>query len=187
MVKLNNKAWVNFFFLLVGFYFLPILLKPHKIDLIKSKHYIIPLIILLPLYFLFPIVFNEEPSHIPIVAGIINHGLDILGLDRLLIFNNGGPGAGQGSSSLAIEFQLDLNSMMATQVWEYGASAGISNQVMGDVQRLDNGNTLVTYSIQGVVHEVDQNGSLLQELSWGSGAAIGYSMKRQSLYGPPPK
>jgi hypothetical protein len=58
---------------------------------------------------------------------------------------------------------------------------------MGDVQRLPNGNTLVTYSYQGLIHEVSPEGALLQQLSWGIGGAVGYSMKRASLYGPPPK
>jgi hypothetical protein len=110
-----------------------------------------------------------------------NHGHHMLAPDRLLIFNNGSMGAG----SVAIEIQLDLNSMTATRVWEY--SSGNSSNVLGDVQRLDNGNTVVTYSDSGVIHEVDANGNLLQEITWQLGGALGYVMKRQTLYGPPPK
>lgn len=113
------------------------------------------------------------------------HGLDVLGLDHLLIFNNGDMGG--GGQSLAIEIQLDLDGMTATRTWEYAANPSISNPIMGDVQRLPNGNTLVTYSYQGLIHEVSPVGALLQQLSWGIGGAVGYSMKRASLYGPPPK
>jgi hypothetical protein len=113
------------------------------------------------------------------------HGFHILAPDKLLIFNNGPMGAGAGS--LAIELQLDLTAMTATRAWTYTANPSIANNVMGDVQRLDNGNTLVTYSTQGIVHEVDSTGKLLQSLSWGLGGAIGYSTKRKSLYGPPPR
>ena len=63
----------------------------------------------------------------------------------------------------------------------------VANAIMGDVQRLWNENTLVTYSTQGVIHEVDKNKMLLQSLSWGTGGALGYVVKRQSLYGPSPK
>jgi len=112
------------------------------------------------------------------------HGFQMLGLDRLLIFNNGA--AGDRAGSLAIEILLNLNSMTATRGFQYAAQPAIANQVMGDVQRLDNGNTLVAYSTQGVVHEVDANGRLLQQLEWGLGGAIGYVEKRKSLYGPPP-
>ena len=90
-----------------------------------------------------------------------------------------------GSNSLAIEIQLDLSSWTATRVWTY--DGGISSMVMGDVQRLDNGNTLVTYSQAGVIHEVNASGQRLRELSWSLGGAVGYSMHRMSLYGPPPK
>src|SRR5690606_22850965 len=99
------------------------------------------------------------------------HGLDILGLDRILIFNNGQMGGGPGS--LAIEIQLDLGSMTATRVWEYAAMPAIQNAIMGDVQRLENGNTLVTYSTQGIIHEVAPDKSLVQSLTWGIGGAVG--------------
>ncbi len=58
---------------------------------------------------------------------------------------------------------------------------------MGDVQRLPNGNTIVAYSTQGVLHEVSSNGTLLQELTWPVSASFGYIQKRATLYGPPPK
>jgi hypothetical protein len=113
------------------------------------------------------------------------HGLHVLGEDHLLIFNNGAMGG--GGASIVFEIQLDLGAMTATRGWQYASMPAIQNPIMGDVQRLDNGNTLVTYSYQGIIHEVSSNGMLLQELSWGIGGAIGYSMKRASLYGPPPK
>lgn len=113
-----------------------------------------------------------------------NHGLDLLAEDRLLIFNNGP--MGQGSGSRAIELKLDLTAKTATRAWEYFAQPTIANAIMGDVQRLWNGNTLVTYSTQGVVHEVNAAKEVLQEIEWPLGGAIGYVSKRQSLYGPPP-
>jgi hypothetical protein len=113
------------------------------------------------------------------------HGFHILAPDRLLMFNNGA--MNQGAGSLAIEIKLDLTAKTATRAWTYTAQPSISNNVMGDVQRLDNGNTLVSYSTQGIVHEVDAAGKLLQSLSWGIGGAIGYTTKRKSLYGPPPR
>jgi hypothetical protein len=81
---------------------------------------------------------------------------------------------------------LDLNAMTTKAVWSY--SANINNAVMGDVQRLDNGNTIVAYSLAGVIHEVDSSGKLLQSLTWGSGSgSIGYITKRKTLYGPSPR
>ncbi len=116
---------------------------------------------------------------------IREHGIDVIDVDRVLIFNNNEPQDPRGS--LATEIQLDLEAMTATKVWEYQADPPISNQVLGDVQRLANGNTVIAYSAQGLMHEVDAEGNLLQEIVWPLGAAFGYIVKRDSLYGPPPR
>lgn len=114
------------------------------------------------------------------------HGINLLGLDRFVYFNNGAMGQ-VGTGSLAIELQLDLNAMTATRVWTYASTPPIQNQQLGDVQRLANGNTVVAYSTQGVLQEVDAGGNLLQEITWPIGGAFGYIVKRSSLYGPPPR
>jgi hypothetical protein len=98
--------------------------------------------------------------------------------DSLLIFNNGN---GFMGSSRVLEFDYDLQARSATQIFEY--DSGISAAYFGDVQRLPNGNTLVTYSPNGVIHEVDANGTLLREVTTNT---IGYSRHRKTLYGPPP-
>jgi len=112
------------------------------------------------------------------------HGVHVLGPDRLLFFNNGSLG---GGGSLAIELQLDLAAKTAKKAWTYQASPAIANDIMGDVQRLKNGNTIVAYSTKGVLHEVSAQGTLLQAWSWPIGGAFGYISKRKSLYGPPEK
>lgn len=123
------------------------------------------------------------------------HGIHILGLDDFLIFNNenamgggpvGGTGGGNGKS-MAIEEKLDLTGKKVTRAWSYTANPSISNAVMGDVQRLSNGNTIVAFSTAGALHEVDSTGNVVQELAWPLGASFGYIEKRASLYGPPPK
>ena len=61
---------------------------------------------------------------------------------------------------------------------------------MGGVQALPNGNILVTYSNAGISHEVNPDGELVEEISWGAGGGgggIGYTVRRASLYGPPPE
>jgi hypothetical protein len=108
------------------------------------------------------------------------HGHHLLAPNRLLFFNNGS----QGTDSIMREVTLDLSAMTATTSWMYDGDE--SSQTLGDVQRLSNGNTLVTYSNAGVIHEVDAGGTLLQSLSIASGS-FGYVMKRASLYGAPPK
>ena len=119
------------------------------------------------------------------------HGIHVLGRDRLLIFNNntagnqGVPGTSDGS--VALEVSIDPAAKTVYQVWSYAADPPIQIDIMGDVQRLPNGNTIVAYSTSGVVHEVDANGTLLRELIWPLRGAFGYIESRASLYGPPPK
>jgi hypothetical protein len=79
--------------------------------------------------------------------------------------------------------------MTTSEVWSYQSSPTISNGVMGDVQRLDNGNTIIAYSTAGTIHEVDAKKNVLQTLVWSglSSAGFGYVTKRKTLYGKPPR
>lgn len=106
------------------------------------------------------------------------HGHHLVDASHLLFFNN--DGAGAGGSSLAVEVDLDESAMTATRVWWY--DGGLGSSTLGDVRRLENGNTLVTYSNAGLIHEVDPDGEVVQVISWSLGGAIGYVTHRASLY-----
>src|SRR5262245_38509669 len=113
------------------------------------------------------------------------HGLDVLAPNRILYFNNGAEGSAVGS--VVRELVLDLDQMTATRVWTYTPVPRIENVQLGDVQRLANGNTVVAFSTQGVLQEVNAQGTVLQEIVWPLGGAYGYIHKRATLYGPPPR
>jgi hypothetical protein len=106
----------------------------------------------------------------------VQHGHQVLE-SSILIFNNNGTNAG----SSILEFEYDLGTGVASNILDY--SSGNSSQAFGDVKRLSNGNTFITYSSTGVIHEIDGAGNLLHEVTTDS---IGYSEHRKSLYGPPP-
>jgi len=110
------------------------------------------------------------------------HGIDVLDANTILFFNNGTSGG-----STAIEMALDMGSMMASRAWTYTDADNLKNDIMGDVQRLENGNTIVAYSTKGVLQEVNAAGQVLEELVWGLPGAYGYIQKRKTLYGPPPR
>jgi hypothetical protein len=119
-------------------------------------------------------------------------GIHLLAVDRFVLFNNNSkavanPSAigGDGTGSIVFELKLDTAARTITKVWAYKSS--IANDVMGDVQRLDNGNTVIAYSSKGVLQEVDQDGTLLEEWTLDLGAVMGYIQKRKTLYGPPPR
>jgi Arylsulfotransferase (ASST) len=123
------------------------------------------------------------------------HGFHILAANDILLFNNNstvnfgggswGSAAGDGSGSIALELKLDTTAKTASSVWSYKANPGIDNQILGDVQRLPNGNTVVDYATKDTIQEVDSKGNLLQTIT--SNYSFGYIQKRATLYGPPPR
>jgi hypothetical protein len=113
------------------------------------------------------------------VAGdwTVNHGHDLLDDGTFILFNNG-----QNGASAALFYKLTETGTFAAQKLD-SYSPGTSSPVLGDVQRLPNGNTLVTFSSGAVMHEIDPSGGLVQSIS-GPG---GYAEWRESLYGAPPR
>ncbi len=110
------------------------------------------------------------------------HGIHVLSPDHFVIFNNGA----MGGSSLVLEYQLDQSSEAVTELWRY--DAGVRAGFGGDVQRLDNGNTLISYSSISLIQEVNPEGDLVQEYAFPQTHTVSYIMKRPTLYGgPPPK
>ncbi len=109
----------------------------------------------------------------------VNHGHHLLPNGNFLFFSNG-PFNGNPPSQ-ALEYSLNTTSWTATRVWSYQAS-GINSAVLSDAQRLPNGNTLVTFSVPGTIHEVSPTGQLVMSLDT---ASLGYADYRESLYGPP--
>jgi hypothetical protein len=109
----------------------------------------------------------------------VNHGHQALADGKFIFFNNGPM---QNGMSAALEFTLNETAWTATKsTWEYRAN-GVNSTVLGDTQRLPNGNTLVTFSTGGQIHEVSPSGTLVQRLQTTS---FGYAEFRKSMYGPP--
>jgi hypothetical protein len=112
------------------------------------------------------------------VAGTwqINHGHHILDNGNMLLFNNGNK-----TTSHVLEYKLSTSgTFSATLVKDFTSSN--SSDVLGDVQRLPNGNTLITYSTGGTILEVDSSWNTVQTLK---ATSFGYTDWRGTLYGPP--
>lgn len=107
----------------------------------------------------------------------VNHGHDMLDDGTFLVFNNG-----QSGASTALFYKLTEGATLsAMKTGQY--QPGTTSIVLGDVQRLPNGNTLVTFSLASTIDEIDPAGNLVQRLN-GPG---GYAEWRETLYGPPPR
>ena len=108
------------------------------------------------------------------------HGHHALSNGNMLLFNNHGDPEDFTAASKVLEYALDGDT--ARLVWQYDGDA--TSTTFGDVQRLGNGNTLVTYSNAGLIHEVDTDtGTPVIIISFG--ASIGYADRRDTLYGLP--
>jgi hypothetical protein len=101
------------------------------------------------------------------------HGTQLLD-NSILIFAN----TGTAGKSQAVEYGLDGHLIKA-----FSANGGSNVTNFGDVQRLSNGNTIITYSTSSLMQEVDASDTVVLEVK-GSGS-FGYLEFRDSLYGPP--
>lgn len=110
-----------------------------------------------------------------------NHGHHLLASGNFLFFSNGAFGGSDPSHFY--EYALDASdTLTASQVTAYKSSNNARSNTLGDVQRLPNGNTLVTFSNDGLIQEVDSSSQVVQSLS---AAWFGYAEWRPTLYGPP--
>jgi hypothetical protein len=106
------------------------------------------------------------------------HGHHLLEDGTFLVFNNS---YGEPSHVLELMLTPTASSFAATVIEDYTNTAASMN--LGDVQRLPGGNTLVTYSTDGKLVELDADWNEVQTFS----ARVGYTTWRPTLYGPPPR
>lgn len=90
----------------------------------------------------------------------------------LVLFENGMPG---NEVSRAVEWALDEEQLRAEEVWSYTPDPSLYCFSLGGLDRLENGDTLVTFSVNGRIDEVDAAGDLRWRLSAGLGGTFGYT------------
>ena len=97
-------------------------------------------------------------------------------------FDNDGPA---GLASRVLEYSLDFDANLATEVWSYQTDPPIYNFVLGDVSRFDNGDTLIVWSVNGQIDRVNAAGDVLWQLNTSLGSALGFTAPEPSLYVAP--
>lgn len=106
------------------------------------------------------------------------HQFERLG-DHLLLFDNDGA---PGRVSRVLEYALDTDAGLATEVWSYTADPTVYSLVLGDVTRLDDGDTIVTWSVGGQIDRVDADGVPSQQVNLDLGYAFGFATIEASPY-----
>jgi hypothetical protein len=83
------------------------------------------------------------------------------------------------------EYELTetASSLSAAEIWSYDPGVFLGSTILGDVQRLPNGNTLIVYSTAAEIREVSPSGDVVQTVLCSN--AFGYADFRETLYGPP--
>jgi len=102
------------------------------------------------------------------------HWLD----DRLLVFDNGLP---QDFHSRVVEFELSPERGTAELVWEHTTSPPVYCPALGDVTRMTDGGTLVSWSTAGQIEEISPSGEVRWQLNLDLGAGFGYTTHVESL------
>ena len=97
----------------------------------------------------------------------------------VLVFDNDG---GAGLASRAIEYAVDPDAGTAEQIWSYTADPPIYSFVLGDVNRFDDGDTLITWSVLGQIDRVTSAGESVWRLNTSMGYALGFNTVYADLY-----
>lgn len=100
-----------------------------------------------------------------------HHGCHLAGSSFLGFFN----------PDTVREYEVD-GAELGAEIWHYRADN--DTLFLGDVQRLPGGNTMVTFSDDAVIQEVDAQMRLIRSITFDD--PIGFAAWRQSLYEPPP-
>jgi hypothetical protein len=107
------------------------------------------------------------------------HQFEIRG-NRALVFDNDGS---TEHESRVLEYELDFDTMVATEVWSYLADPVVFTFVLGEPARLENGDTFVNWSAAGQLERVSASGESLWKVNSEAGSIFAFSTISKSPYG----
>lgn len=106
------------------------------------------------------------------------HQFQVRGNHILIMDNDGSP----GNESRVLEFELDVEAQLATQVWSYVASPSVYTFVLGEPIRFDDGGTFINWSAAGQMERLTAAGEVSWKINTGAGYVFGFSTLAPSLY-----
>jgi hypothetical protein len=99
--------------------------------------------------------------------------------DSIVLFDNGSE---SNQDSRGVEYSFESDNSEVEVLWEYSADPALYCYALGNVQRLDGGNTLVVFSVSGRMDEVTPEGEVVWSVSASLGGVFGYTTYLNSLY-----
>jgi hypothetical protein len=99
--------------------------------------------------------------------------------DRILVFDNDGLA---GNQSRVVEYSFDEDARTASEIWSYVPNPSVYCFVLGDVERIEGDDRLITWSAVGTIDRVSAAGDLLFQLTTPLGYALGFNSLEPSLY-----
>ena len=81
-----------------------------------------------------------------------------------------------------LEYDFDPDAGLAEEIWSYSPTPSIYSFVLGDVARMDDGDTLVTWSASGQIDRVTADGEATWTLNTPVGYVLGFDTVSTSLY-----
>lgn len=102
---------------------------------------------------------------------------------NLLMFDNGPFDLADGFSELA-EYEIDTTNHTYTRVWNFDWTGDEVTYLMGDVTRLDNGNTFSNWGISGAMVEVDSGGNVVWQYVSELATTYGFSEFNETMGAP---
>jgi hypothetical protein len=92
--------------------------------------------------------------------------------------NDGAP----GNESRVLEYALDLQNQVATEVWSYVASPSLYTFVFGEPLRFDDGSTFINWGAAGQLERLDAAGTSIWQVNTSAGYAFAFHTLADSLY-----
>ncbi len=109
------------------------------------------------------------------------HSVQPLGPELLLVFNR------RGDTSLcseAVEIELDYATGVARRTWGVQSEDCLHVDFLGNAERLQGGDTLVSWSSRGRIDQLRSDGATVMQLSASVGTIFGFVQHEGSLYPP---
>jgi hypothetical protein len=106
------------------------------------------------------------------------HQFQVTGNHVLVMDNDGAP----GNESRILEYELDVKSHSAKQVWSYVSSPSVYSFVFGEPLRFDDGSTFINWGAAGQMERLNPSGKSTWKLNTGAGFAFGFHTLADTLY-----